>query len=264
MASRRTVELGRMSWKEIDEIRPSNPVVLIPVGSVEQHGPHMPTNGDSMIAEFVAHRAAEATGAYVAPVVNYGASLQFRGFPGTISIQPHTLMCLLRDICGEFVRQGFSRLIFVNNHGGNQQSCEQVGRDLRREHGVVVGSIYPWNLGYSLMRDTYDDPAAAYGHGGEPETSAMLAIFPEDVRLDLMSGPQPIRTGPFTPRKAMSIEVDGQEVGGTAYVSYEEFYPNGVTGDPSVGTAERGKVWQERVVRYAVDFIRTYDRATTA
>lgn len=264
MTNRRTVELGRLSWKEVEAILPLNPVILIPIGTVEQHGPHLPVNADNMVAGFVAERAAEATDAYVVPAINYGVSMSFRNFPGTVSVQPETLTAMLRDVCRELVRQGFRRFIFVNNHGGNQTACEQVARDLNRDHGLVVGNIYPWTLGYALMRDTYDDAAAVYGHGGDPETSAMLAMFPEDVRLDLMSGREPNMSGAFKPRRDNAIDIPGQPVGGTVYLDYEELFPNGASGDPTVGTAERGQIWIERVVGYAVAFITHYDNATAA
>ncbi len=264
MAERRTVELGRLSWKEVEQLVPSNPVLLIPVGTVEQHGQHMPVNADNMVAGFVAQRAAEATGAYVTPAINYGVSMAFRNFPGTISVQPSTLTAVLRDVCQELIRQGFRRLIFVNNHGGNQTSCEQVARDLHRDHGIVMGSIYPWNLGYGLMRDTYDDAAAVYGHGGEPETSAMLAMFPDDVRLDLMAGRDPIMNGAFKPRRDNTIEIEGQPVGGTIYIDFDELFPSGANGDPSVGTAERGRIWIDRVVGYAIAFVKQFDNATAS
>lgn len=264
MATRRTVELGRLSWKEVEGILPLNPVILLPIGTVEQHGPHMPVNADNMVAGFVAQRVAESTSAYLAPAINYGLSAQFRNFPGTISIQPQTLTAVLRDVCQALVHQGFRRLIFVNNHGGNQTSCEQVARELKAEHGLVIGNLYPWNLGYALMRDTYDDAAAVYGHGGEPETSAMLGMFPEDVRLDLMAGRDPNTTGPFKPRRDNLIEIPGQPVGGTVFLDYDELFPNGATGDPSVGTAERGKIWIERVVGFAIAFVKHFDNATAA
>ena len=264
MTDRRTVELGRLSWKEVAAILPLNPVILIPVGTVEQHGPHMPVNADNMVADFVARRTAEATGAYMIPAINYGVSALFRNFPGTFSVQPETLTSVLRDVCHELVNQGFRRIIFVNNHGGNQTACEQVARELTRDHGLVLGSIYPWVLGYALMRDTYDDAAAVYGHGGEPETSAMLAMFPEDVRLDLMAGRDPNMNGAFKLRRDNTIEVPGQPIGGTYYVDYDELFPNGASGDPSVGTLERGQIWIERIVGYAIDFVKHYDNVTAA
>ncbi len=262
MAQRRTYELGRMSWKEVAEILPQNPVVLIPIGTVEQHGPHLPVNADNMVADFVARRAAEATGAYLAPAINYGYSALFHDFPGTISIRPETLTAVLRDVCEALLDQGFRRFIFVNNHGGNQASCEQVARELKAKHGLVIGNIYPWNLGYALMRDTYEDPALVYGHGGEPETSAMMGMFPDDVVTDLMAGRDPNTSGPFKPRRDNLIEIPGQSVGGTVFLDYSENFPNGSSGDPSPATAERGQVWIERVVGFAIAFVKHFDNAT--
>jgi creatinine amidohydrolase len=262
MESRRAYELGRMSWKEIERILPLNPVLLIPIGSVEQHGPHLPVNADGMVADFVARRAAEATAAYLAPAVTYGYSPLFRGFPGTISLRPETVTAVMRDICESLYEQGFRRFIFVNNHGGNQPSCEQVARDLKAEHGLIIGNIYPWNVGYAVMRDAYADPAAVYGHGGEPETSAMLAMFPGDVKVDLMAGRDPIMTGPFKPRRDNLIDIPGQSVGGTLFLDYTDLFPNGTSGDPSGATAELGRLWIERVVSFVVAFVNHYDNAT--
>lgn len=262
MANRRTYELGRMSWKEIEQILPLNPVLLIPIGSVEQHGQHLPVNADSMVADFVARRVAEASDAYLVPPITYGYSPLFGGFPGTISLRPETVTAVVRDVCESLYGQGFRRFIFVNNHGGNQPSCEQVARNLKAEHGLIIGNIYPWNVGYAVMRDAYPDPSAVYGHGGEPETSAMLAMFPDDVRTDLMAGRDPVTSGPFTPRRDNLIEVPGQTVGGTVFLDYTDLFPNGASGDPISATPELGRMWVERVVDYAIAFVKHYDNAT--
>ena len=264
MAQRRTYELGRMTWKEIEEILPRNPVLLIPIGTVEEHGPHLPVNADNMAADFVARRAAEATGAYIIPAINYGYSPMCHDFPGTVSIRPETLTALVRDVCNALVRQGFRRFIFVNNHGGNQPSCELVARELKAEHGLLIGNIYPWTLGYALMRDAYDDAAAVYGHGGEPETSAMMAMYPEGVVTSLMAGRDPVMSGPFKPRRDNLIEIPGQSVGGTVFLDYGDLFPNGTTGDPTSASVERGQLWIERVVGFAIDFIKHYDNATAS
>lgn len=262
MTNRRTYELGRMSWKEVEEILPRNPVVLIPIGTVEQHGPHLPVNADNMVADFVARRAADATDAYLVPAIHYGYSPLFRDFPGTISIRPETLTSVVRDVCEALFQQGFRRFIFVNNHGGNQPSCEQVARELKAAHGLVIGNIYPWNVGYAVMRDTYEDPASVYGHGGEPETSAMMGMYPDDVIADLMNGRDPVTSGPFKPRRDNLIEIPGQNVGGTVYLDYRDQFPNGSSGDPSPATAERGRIWIERVVGFAIAFVKYFDSAT--
>ncbi|HUY99332.1 MAG TPA: creatininase family protein [Thermomicrobiaceae bacterium] len=262
MAKWRTVELGRMSWEEVAEVIPERPVILLPIGTVEQHGPHLPVNADNMVAHFVATRAAEQANALVAPGINYGCSAVFRRFPGTIPVRQETLAAVLRDVCESLIAQGFRRLVFVDNHGGNEGVCEQVARELKAAHGIVIGNIYPWNLGYSLMRDTYEDVASAYGHGAEPETSAMLAMFPDDVTRERMTAG---RYQPFAGWQVQSyskVDVPGQSVTGTVYLDSDEVAPTGVTGDQRETSAERGRVWIERVVGFAVDFIRHYDAVT--
>lgn len=258
----RTKELGRLSFSEVAEAAQQKPVLLIPMGTVEQHGPHMPVNADNMVAEFVARNAAEQTNAVWAPGLNYGCSDIFRNFPGTISIGQDTLAKLLEEVCEGYIRSGFRRLIFVNNHGGNEVVVERVARILRARHGVLVGSIYPWSLGYALMQDQYDNVAHAYGHGAEPETSAMLAMFPEDTILDRLE------TGTFhdfqgwQPTGYSKVKVSGQIVPGTIYFESDDIAANGVTGDGTGGTKERGEVWIERVVGFAVAFINQFDKLT--
>lgn len=258
----RTKELGRLSFSEIGEVAETNPVLLIPMGTVEQHGPHMPVNADNMVAGFVATRTAEATDAFVAPGLNYGCSDVFRNFPGTISIRHDTLAQLLEEVLEGYIRSGFRRFVFVNNHGGNEIVIERIARIMRERHGILVGSVYPWSLGYALMRDQYDDVDKAYGHGAEPETSAMLAMFPDDVTWDR------IETGTFQsfqgwePTGYSKVKVEGQSVPGTIYFESDDIAPNGVTGDGTGGTKERGETWIERVVGFAVAFVQQFDSLT--
>lgn len=258
----RTHELGRLSFSEVADAAATNPVLLIPLGTVEQHGPHLPVNSDNMVANFVATQAARKTGALVAPAVNYGCSDVFRNFPGTISIGHDTLTRLLEEICEGYVQSGFRRIVFVNNHGGNEIVVERVARLLKKRHGLLIGSVYPWALGYALMRDQYPDVGAAYGHGGEPETSAMLAMFPDDVVLDRRE------TGSFQafegwdPAGYSKVNVPGQSVPGTVYFDSDELAPNGVTGNGTAASADIGKVWIERIVGFAVDFITLFDERT--
>lgn len=262
MTKRRTVELGRMSWAEVAEAIPQRPIILLPIGTVEQHGPHLPVNADNMVASYVALKAAAQTDAFVAPNINYGNSAVFAAFPGTIHVRPETLANVVRDICQSLIAQGFRRIIFVDNHGGNEAVCEQVARELKDEHGIVIGNIYPWGLGYQLMRDTYDDVAAAYGHGAEPETSAMMGMYPEDVVASRRESGKLQPFAGWTASGYSKVDVPGQPAPGTVYLDSDELTTNGVTGDGSVATAERGQVWIERVVGFAVAFINHYDQLT--
>lgn len=261
-AERCTVELGRMSWEEIAELIPENPVVLLPIGTVEQHGPHMPVNADNMVAWYVATHAAAETGAVVAPSINYGLSASFRYFPGTFSVQPSTLTAVLRDVLRSMIKQGFRRFVFINNHGGNEGVCAQTAGEIKDEYGIIIGNVYPWSLGYALMRDAYRDPATAYGHGAEPETSAMLAMFPEDVIMDRMAPGHVQNYLDWEVSGPRQVRVPSQPVPGTLYVDSHEVAPLGVTGSQEESSAERGKLWVERVVGFAVAFIAQYDALT--
>jgi creatinine amidohydrolase len=262
----RTVELGRMSWEEVAEVVSSDPVVLLPVGTVEQHGPHLPVAADDMVAELFAKKVAEATGAVVAPTLNYGCSDVFRRFPGTLSIRSETFKAVLLDVCHALYNDaGFRRLIIVDNHGGNETHVEEVARVLRRERGrdTLIGCLYPWNLGYAVMREVFPDAGAVYGHGGEPETSAMMAMFPEDVQMRRAKrgGYQPAHG--FTMRGYGKVAVPGWKAGeGSLYLDADEVAPDGVTGDPLQASAEYGRQWVERVVGFGIAYVKEFQRAT--
>jgi len=198
----------------------------------------------------------------VLPGINYGCSTIFRKFPGTISVRQETLGNIIRDVCHALLAQGFRRFIFVDNHGGNTAVCEQVARELKGEHGIIIGNLYPWDLGKALIADTYEDVASAYGHGAEPETSAMLAMYPDHVVRERMESGGFRSFAGWQPHHYTKITVPGQTIKGTVFLDGDEIAPNGVANDTREASAERGAIWIERVVGFAEAFIRHYDEVT--
>ncbi|MDT0350849.1 mycofactocin biosynthesis peptidyl-dipeptidase MftE [Pseudonocardia charpentierae] len=197
--------LGERVWPEID----GRPTLLVPVGSVEQHGPHLPLDTDTRIAAAVAARA--ATGALlVAPSVAYGASGEHEGFAGTVSIGHEALRLLLVEL-GRSASRWAARLVFVNGHGGNLSSLVEAVRLLRYER-----------------RDAAWFACAAGGdaHAGRTETSLMLALGPALVRPQRAAG----NTAP------LADLLPTMRAGGVAAVS-----PNGVLGDPAGASADEGE-----------------------
>ena len=178
----RTHRLGELSWTEVRDVAATDPVVLLPIGAVEQHGPHLPVHEDSIVAEWVADQLAQRNGYLVAPALHYGHSPMFRGYPGNLSLSAETLRTVTYEILEALVQSGFRRIVLVDNNGGNVPPVTGAAMDARRDLGILVGHLYPWSLGYALMRDQYADPGTAYGHGAEPEHSAMLAMFPDQVQ----------------------------------------------------------------------------------
>jgi hypothetical protein len=139
------MRLGEMTWTEIREAIASRVTAVVPLGSIEEHGPHIPT-GDYIVIDEIAARAAEATGDVVAPITPFGYSEYFRNFPGTITLRPTTLGALLTDVLDCLLRHGFPRVAIFNGHAGNTGIVELVTRRFRRTRGLVIPSIAPFQL----------------------------------------------------------------------------------------------------------------------
>ena len=213
--------LGQQRWPRVT---PHEVLLLVPIGSVEQHGPHLPLATDAMIANAVTRAAAErldATGTpvLVAPSLNYGASGEHEGFPGTVSIGHEALFLLLAEF-GRSATRWAKGVIFVNGHGGNTATLTKVV-DLLRYEGRAVA----W---------TSTDLPGSDAHAGDTETSLLRHLAPWAVRVDLM---EPGATEPVQQLMPRLRE------GGVREVS-----PNGVLGDPTPSSSDRGRVLFERLV----------------
>ncbi|GAA3941633.1 creatininase family protein [Actinomadura viridis] len=156
-------------------------VVLLPVGATEQHGPHLPTGTDALIADAVCEAAAAQAAPrsprplIVAPAIPVGASDHHLPFGGTLSLTPETLSAVLLDLARSIAVQGGRRLILVNGHGGNVGVCHAAAAAAGTRHGLAVGHVDYWRMAEAER----DVPVP--GHAGEFETSLVLALRPELV-----------------------------------------------------------------------------------
>jgi creatinine amidohydrolase len=258
----RTHRLGELSWTEVRDVAATDPVVLLPIGAVEQHGPHLPVHEDSIVAEWVADQLAERNGYLVAPALHYGHSPMFRGYPGNLSLSAQTLRAVTYDLLEALVQSGFRRIVLLDNNGGNVGPVTSAAMDARRDLGILVGHLYPWSLGYALMRDQYADPATAYGHGAEPEHSAMLAMFPDQVQPATTTDTALHSPAGWTPVSYGEAAIPGQDVRGTVLWDFSEVSESGCTGDVTLGDAKIGEVWIERVLGFCEDYLAEYERNT--
>lgn len=195
-------------------------VLLVPTGSLEQHGPHLPLATDTLVAEGVAarvHAARPALG--LAPAVPFGASGEHEGFPGTISIGTDALRTVVVEVV-RYAAAEWDTLVVVNGHGGNADAlrqaaelCRYEGRRLEIVHCALAGMD---------------------AHAGRAETSMLLHLHPELVRSDR------VEAGSTAP---MTELLPRLRAGGVRAVS-----PNGVLGDPRGANAEEGAAWVERLV----------------
>lgn len=198
LARHHTVDkLGELTAGEMREIRPQRPVILLPLCSHEDQGPHAPM-GDYLsaerVAEHIAARATEAgTPTFVAPVLPFGGADFFASMPGGISLSQSTLCAVLTDMLACLMRHGLDRIVVINGHAGNVQAIHDCTQPLWLENGVLVPSLYLWWVGYGMLASILGPDIArrAAGHGADQLTSVAMHLFPNLIRHDLVPGPQP-------------------------------------------------------------------------
>ena len=209
--------------------------VVIPIGAVEQHGPHLPLFTDSMLAGEIARRAHTALGNRIvmAPLMWLGNSEHHLDFPGTLSAAPRTYLDMLKEMAGNFLQHGFRRIVFLNGHGGNMIPAQQALFELRQEMRadptpLLLHATY-WAVGESVkpMPELIADLVQTeMGHACEWETSMMLALNRNLVGE--FQGLPTIPFGrPFTPANR-------------AWITRERTQP-GYIGTPSAATAFKGE-----------------------
>ena len=217
------IRLGDFTSPAVGEGR----VLVVPLGSTEQHGPHLPLDTDTVIARTVAETAAlRVSAAVVAPAIAIGAAGEHEGFAGTLSVGTEVLASMLVEIV-RTAGSEFDRVVFVNGHGGNLDA-------VRRGAATCAAEGRPVGVWHARL-------AGADAHAGHTETSVMLAIDPSRVRLDLA---EPGNTDPI------GELVDELRAGGVAAVS-----PDGVLGDPTRASAGRGEEILAEWVRQVVELL---------
>jgi len=220
------VLLGDLTWTDLDD-RPRT--LVVPVGSVEQHGPHLPLSTDVRVAQAVAAGLHDRDDDLVlAPALAYGAAGEHEGFPGTVSLGHEALSSVLLEY-GRSACRWAARLLFVNGHGGNVPTLTRAVDRLRYEtrDAAWLACVPAPDAGVPLD-----------AHAGRVETSLMLAIAPDLVRADRAAA------GATAPWPEL---LDGMRAGGVVAVS-----PNGVLGDPAGASAEEGRRVLDGMVAAAV------------
>lgn len=209
-------------------------LAILPIGSIEQHGRHLPLATDWLTAEHVAREVAARLDCYLLPGVPFSCSLEHLGRSGTIAIQPETLMAYVRDIVDSLGRHGFSRVVLLNGHGGNF-----ILKPAVRERNLRVGGPK------TILVTTFmapDPDLAVEGtldrHAGEWETSIVMALDASLVKQPLAEDSVP----------EVGIEF-------CDYVRWEELTGNGVWGRPSRATEEKGELFLRRAVEFLVKYI---------
>jgi creatinine amidohydrolase len=234
-------------------------LVLVPMASTEQHGPHLPLCTDTVTAIEVASRVAKINNMLHTPAIWTGYSPQHMAGPGegrgTITIRSSTLQALMYDVARSLIHHGFNKILFVNGHGSNVKVVDPVLRKIRYDTGALVGFCIPYMERYTgllegLMENPKDETPG--WHASELETSQMLAHNPDIVRMDravktLTSIPKWLPDSFGKKDGAPDIQFEGYSYFQFP-MDHHEFTDSGVIGNPERATAAKG---QEAFRRYA-------------
>jgi creatinine amidohydrolase len=176
--------LDAMSADAFGRAAAGNPVILLPLGSHEDHGAAAPM-GDYRLAEILAERiaagaAARGVAAFVAPTLPFGVADFFGDAPGGLALSAGSFRAVLGELLDGLLRHGLTRIVILNGHGGNVPVIHEVTLGIKQARGVAVPSFYLWKAARRLM-EALVGPDAGYGHGGEPLLSLNLALRPGET-----------------------------------------------------------------------------------
>lgn len=229
--------LAHHTWREIQALEKTDGVVILPIGAVEQHGHHLPVITDTLLVTHIIdatlRQLPEMVQAWVLPPINYGKSNEHAAFPGTITLSAQTLSAILHEIAESVQRAGFRRLLLLNGHGGNVAVLDATARDIRAATGLMCFCLQPALLVDAPFTTTPEERCFGI-HAGELETSMVLSIHPELVKME-----QAVRHFPEFPQSNTSLFLFGSA--SVAWLT-QDWSPTGVFGDATIGTAEKGQM----------------------
>ncbi|MDX1643354.1 MAG: creatininase family protein [Thermoanaerobaculia bacterium] len=239
--------LGELSWPRARTRLRETDTALLPVGATEQHGPHLPLDTDSWDADYLCRRVAERCSRprpLVLPLVPYGVSYHHDDFAGTLSISPETLAQLVYEIGMAVARQGISKLVIVNGHGGNAPTLALAAQRINRDANIFT-CVDTGETSDRDVEELVDTPNDA--HAGEIETSTTLATRPHLVDLDR------------APRDGLRFSSEYLEFSSDYAVPWfaetHKLSASGVLGDPTRATAEKGQLIWGVMIDHLVRFV---------
>lgn len=226
-----------LRWTDIQAMPDkANVVLILPVGAIEQHGPHLPLVVDAAIGEAVLGKALQKLEpdipAYALPSLYYGKSNEHWHFPGTITLSAQTLLATITEIAESLYRAGFRKLVLMNSHGGQPQVMEIAARDLHVKYDdFLVFPLFTWRVP-QMTKELLTPKELQLGiHAGDAETSLMLSILPDQVKMEAA-----VMEYPDLPNDNL-VTMEGRLQFG--WVT-RDLSQSGVVGDATVATKEKG------------------------
>jgi creatinine amidohydrolase len=241
--------LDQLTWPEvINEIQKGRDTVIVPFGSTEQHGRHLSLGTDSFLGEEIGRRLADHLNALLAPTVSFGCSQHHLAFAGTISLTEETFKRVVLDIVDSLSRHGFRRILLLPSHGGNFQPLAEAVKNIKPTKGTQILAFTDLP---ALVTEAFKS-SKSFGvgeaqsgiHSGEWETSLMLWLRPEQVKMD---------------RAKKGFVGELSEILSKIFDGIETLDPNGVLGDPRPASAEAGKQYMQDIINFFDQWLKQQD-----
>jgi creatinine amidohydrolase len=238
---------NEMTSPELNASKDAGDVVLLPIGAIEQHGPHLPVDTDISLAVASATAAArERPYMVVAPPVWWGLSGNHTAFNGYLTLRSITFLALLEDLCTSLLDQGFRKIALIVGHASNKPPVQMVVSDLMQRRGVPIVQLNYINLGAGAFQAVRKSAPGGDWHAGELETALMMHVRPDLVALENA----PVRY--VDPKLHFGLSAGPKDIfgAGDATIGFDlaASFPDGVAGDPTVATPEVGRVVFEAIV----------------
>lgn len=232
--------LTSMTWEEVEEALNTVEMAIIPIGAHEQHGPHMVESCDAVLAERIAQKLGERMypHALITPTINMGVSEHHLNFPGTIALQPTTLISIIKDMVSSLKHHGIKKFLLLNSHGGNQSTLNLASLMLKKELDVDV--YYAKTTASAKKAIKSNITSSLFGHSCEREVSEALYLAPELLR------PDKIQKGDIQENGRWKQLRPGKAIQG--FYAYEEMTKSGNIGDATKASREIGELIVEEAL----------------
>ena len=242
----KVVRTEDMNWQDIQKaIKNGYDTILIAVGAIEQHGPHLPTKTDALIGDVLVQRIAEKMDKVLqGPTIRIGCSEHHLAFPGTVTLQKSTFQSVIRDYVKSLANHGFTNIIFIPSHGGNFAPLREVLDELQSQYPSININGFTELFEYIEVLQNYSaaegiKPEEAGAHAGENESSLVLALAEKLVKAERFA---PGFTGEFGSKEGEIVFQKG----------IKALTKNGILGDPRKATAEKGQTYLDKLVEYLI------------
>jgi creatinine amidohydrolase len=244
--------LENLTWPEVKKLKLANQIVLLPLGSFEQHGPHLPLTTDTDIVTAVARglEKQRSKQTLCLPTLWPGHSTHHLFFPGTLSVSQMPYIQLVIELCRSIMKMGAQKVFLLNGHGGNDVPLRATLREIKTEfpRARFVFASY-WTLAQQSIKSIRESELGGLGHACEMETSIMLHLHPDRVKAALGRRDGPRHTDPY--RKA------DLQYGRPIYFvnDFHEISKTGTVGHPELASARKGKQFLDGIIREVTAFV---------